>query len=108
MSTRGGERPRRERHASAGSFRLRVRGEDAVRVATLNDDGSTLAVDVAPFERRPFVRPQARLGREDDERAEDWAELEGERVDLLARERVELLGPRLRVGPASTTGFRAT
>jgi flavin-dependent dehydrogenase len=72
-------------------------GEDAVGVAAQDGDGAAGPVDVAAFERRPFVRAQPGLGGEHDERPVQRAELDGERVDLVEGERVHLLGPGLRV-----------
>jgi hypothetical protein len=73
--------------------RLRIRRQDAIGEAALDGDGLTDLVHVATLERDPFVRPQPGLGAEDDERPVLRAELYFQRVDLLARERDELLRP---------------
>ena len=65
--------------------------------AALHDDCAALAVNVAALEGDPFVRAKPCLGREDDEGAEDRAELDGERVDLLLSKRPQLVRARLRV-----------
>ena len=59
--------PRREGSSAASAravsgtrrrtLRLRVRGQDAVGEAALDDDGAACAVDVAALERDPLVRP---------------------------------------------------
>jgi hypothetical protein len=54
-----------------------------VGVAALHGDASAGSVKVAPFERRPLVRPESRLGGEDDEGPVERPELGRERVDLL-------------------------
>jgi hypothetical protein len=61
--------------------RLRVRRQETVGEPPLDDDGGTGEVNVAPLDRDPLVRPQARLGGDDGERPEDRAELGGKRVD---------------------------
>jgi hypothetical protein len=55
-------------------------------------------VDVAAFEREPFLRAETCPGGEDGDRAERRAELLGDRVDLVRRAERENLSPlRLRV-----------
>jgi hypothetical protein len=53
----------------------------------LHGDGSARPVDLAPLDRNPLVRAEARRGGEDNERPVDRPEFLGDRVDLLARER---------------------
>ena len=49
-----------------------------------------VAIDVAPFERGELARAQAGLGREDDHRPVERAELRRDAVDLVAGEGLDL------------------
>jgi hypothetical protein len=75
--------------------RLRIRAQPAVRVLPLHRDRTASSIYVTALEGDPLLRSQAGLGGEDHDRPEGRAEFDGNRIDLVALERAQLLRSRL-------------
>lgn len=101
----GGEAGR-ERHAAAAALGLGEGRQPTPGEAALHRAGAAGAVNVAAFKRYPLVGAQARLGGKDHHRAKQRPQLDGQRVHLRARKRVQLLRARLWVAPGGHGGIR--